>query len=215
MQALDGCRCPSPCGGQAKGTHLFFSLDVLGQLDLAHAASADGLSEGPCARGGGGDGGPALVDGLLLHRPGIDSYAVDGHCGSRRRVRRIPRVSAPARVWAGRLLAAADGRVVGDAGLVVVATGDVGQGGLLLRRRRRRLVMAGGREGWGWGLGWGGGAGGGGLGAIGSLSRPARSRRGAHDGGRGWGGGRRHGEDAVSRWATGSLQGADVGLLEA
>jgi hypothetical protein len=78
-----------------QSTHLLPGLGILGQLDLSHAAGANGLSERPCSGAGCGDGGPALVDGLRLARPGFGSYAIDGHCGSRRRVRRIPRV-APA-----------------------------------------------------------------------------------------------------------------------
>jgi hypothetical protein len=155
---------PRPMWETCKGTHLFSSIDVLGKLDLSHTASADCLSERPCSCARGGDGGPALVDGLGLDRPGIDSYAVDGHCGSRRRVRRIPRMASSTRIGARGILGATGGRVfVGEVALLVVAAGDVSSG----------------------------------LRAIGTVSRPARCGGGAHDGGRCWGSGRRHGDDVV------------------
>lgn len=88
--------------------------------------------------------------------------------------------------------------VLGEVGLFVVAAGDVVQGGLVMTSGRgRRRVRAGTDLG--------------GVGAIGTVSRPARGGRSAHDSRRSWGSGRRHGEDVLVPVVR-TMQGADVGL---
>lgn len=150
--------------------YLLARVHVLGQLDLAHAAGANGLAQGPCAGGGRGDGGAALGGGRE-----VGGYSVDGHCGGGGGVGRIPGVAASGRVAVG-VVAAARGRVLGEVALLVVAAGDVVERGGLLRAAvhvGRRALGA--------------------LGAMGPVDGPPRRGRGAHDGGRRWGCGR-HGE---------------------
>lgn len=79
-------------------------------------------------------------------------------------------MASSARVGARGVLGVAGGRVVvlGEVGLFVVAAGDVVQGGLVMTSGRgRRRVRAGTDLG--------------GVGAIGTVSRPARGGRSAHD----------------------------------
>lgn len=112
-----------------EGTYLLTSFAVLRQLDLAHAARANGLAKGPCSCAGRCNGRPALGDGHgLSWSRGLGGYAVGRHCAGCRGVRSIARM-APARVGARRgsfaRLAVTRRRVGGDVALLVVAAGDV------------------------------------------------------------------------------------------
>lgn len=86
---------------------------MLGQLDLAHAARANGLAEGPCSGAGSGDGGSPLGGGLRDAR----------HCGGGASIRRVAIVAPP-------LVGAAADEVVGEVALLVVVGFDVVQAGL-------------------------------------------------------------------------------------
>lgn len=113
-------------------SRLLSRLNVLGQLDLAHAAGANCLAQGPCSRAGRGDGGPPLGVWLDVAGAGVGGYTVDGHRRGRRRVRRIPCVASSAGIGALGVFAASRGLFLGEVALLVVAASNVVEGGGLV-----------------------------------------------------------------------------------